>query len=263
MGVLNITPDSFSDGGYYFSASKAVEQASLFIEQGASYIDVGGESTRPGAAPVSAEKELERVIPVIEAIRERFDIPVSIDTSKAIVMREAVAAGASMINDVCALQNDEALSAAAETTVPLCLMHMQGEPRTMQENPHYDNLFDEIKGFFEKRINACKQAGISKERLILDPGIGFGKTQQHNLQILANLDRFNGFGLPLLIGVSRKSMIGNITGRPVDERMIGSLAAVSVAAWQGAAILRVHDVKETVEALAVVNAIKSAAFHKI
>lgn len=255
MGVLNITPDSFSDGGFYFEPEKAIDRAASLIGQGADILDIGGESTRPGAAAVSLEEELSRVIPAIKAIRSRFDVDISIDTSKAAVMTDAVNAGATMINDVYALRNEGALSAAAETTVPICLMHMQGTPETMQDAPQYKNLFDEINAFFRERIAACEIAGIDKERLILDPGIGFGKTHQQNVQLLANLEQLKWLGPQLLVGVSRKSVIGNIVGKPVEERMIGSVVAGILAAWQGASILRVHDVKETVDALAVCNAL--------
>jgi len=256
MGVLNITPDSFSDGGFYFPSEKAVDHAANLVEQGADILDIGGESTRPGAAPVSLEEELSRVIPVIEAVRARFDIDISVDTSKAAVMTSAVKVGATMINDVYALQKEGALEAASRAGVPVCLMHMQGEPETMQNAPHYQNLFEEIIAFFGERMAACEAAGIEKGMLILDPGIGFGKTDQQNLQLLANLGRLTSTGSPLLVGVSRKSMIGNILNQAVEQRMIGSVAAATLAAWQGASILRVHDVKETVAALAVCYALK-------
>jgi dihydropteroate synthase len=256
MGVLNITPDSFSDGGFYFSPEKATEQVASLIEEGVDIIDIGGESTRPGAVAVTLDEELSRVVPVIEAIRSRFDVDVSIDTSKAGVMTAAVQAGATMINDVFALRKEGALEAAAKAGVKICLMHMQGEPETMQEAPRYSNLLEEINDFFKVRVEMCQSAGIDKSQLILDPGIGFGKTHPQNLQILANLERLKRFELPLLLGISRKSVIGNIVDRPVNQRMIGSVAVATLAAWQGVSIIRVHDVRETVEALAVCSALQ-------
>jgi dihydropteroate synthase len=255
MGVLNITPDSFSDGGFYFAPEKAVDRAARLIDQGADILDIGGESTRPGAEAVSLDEELSRVIPVIEEIRSHFDVEISIDTSKAEVMTAAVNAGATMINDVYALRKEGTLEAAAETDVPICLMHMQGTPETMQNAPQYENLFNEINVFFRERVATCEIAGIDKERLILDPGIGFGKTHQQNLQLLANLKLLKGLGQQLLVGVSRKSVIGKILDKPIEERLIGSVIAAALAAWQGASILRVHDVRETADALAVCNAV--------
>jgi dihydropteroate synthase len=256
MGILNVTPDSFSDGGDFISPAAALERARRMVEEGADIIDVGGESTRPGSQAVSEEAELERVIPVIEAIASELAVPISIDTSKAVVMREAVAAGAGLINDVMALQEPGALQAAAETGAPVCLMHMQGEPRTMQQNPRYEDVVEEVMMFFRQRLEACAANGISRERLLLDPGFGFGKLLPHNLQLLADLGRFMELGRPLLVGISRKSMIGAILGdAPLDERLYGSLAAAVVAAERGAAILRVHDVKPTVEALKVRQAV--------
>ncbi len=257
MGVLNITPDSFSDGGFYCSPEKAVQKAATLIEEGADLIDIGGESTRPGAVTVSLDEELSRVLPVIEAIRSHFDVGISIDTSKACVMTAAVQVGATMINDVYALQKEGALDAASKAGVKICLMHMQGEPESMQDAPRYNNLFEEINGFFRARVAACQSVGIDKSQLILDPGIGFGKTHPQNLQIMANLRWLALFDLPLLVGVSRKSVIGNIVDRPVNQRMIGSVAAATLAAWQGASIIRVHDVRETVEALAVCSALQA------
>lgn len=255
MGVLNLTPDSFSDGGFYFPPEKAIDRAASLINQGTDIIDVGGESTRPGAPSVSEGEELARVLPVIEAISSRFNVDISIDSSKPAVMSAAIDAGAGMINDVYALRKEGALEVAAKSGVSVCLMHMQGEPRTMQETPQYGNLFDEMIAFFKERLVACEAAGIQKEKIILDPGVGFGKSHRHNLQLIANLDRFSVLGLPLLVGVSRKSMIGNILNLPVEARMIGSVTAAALAAWQGASILRVHDVRETVEAMAVCHAL--------
>jgi dihydropteroate synthase len=256
MGILNVTPDSFSDGGDFVSPQAAVARARRMVEEGADIIDVGGESTRPGAQPVTEEAELERVIPVIEAIASELPVVISIDTSKPRVMGEAVAAGAGMINDVMALQEPGALEAACDSGAPVCLMHMQGRPRTMQQDPHYDDVVQEVMTFLRRRVETCVATGIPRERLLLDPGFGFGKLLVHNLQLLANLSRFQDLGLPLLVGISRKSMIGAILGdAPVDERLYGSLAAAVLAVEQGAAILRVHDVKPTVEALKVVQAV--------
>ncbi len=256
MGILNVTPDSFSDGGDFVSATAALERARRMVAEGADIIDVGGESTRPGARPVTEEAELDRVIPVIEAIAAELAVPISIDTSKAGVMREAVAAGAGMINDVMALQEPGSLEAARETAVPVCLMHMQGRPRSMQQNPVYEDVVDELQGFFRERIEDCVAHGIDRARLLLDPGFGFGKLLPHNLQLLANLGRFREMGLPLLVGISRKSMIGAILNdAPADQRLYGSLAAAVLAVERGAAIIRVHDVRPTVDALKVVQAV--------
>jgi dihydropteroate synthase len=256
MGILNVTPDSFSDGGDFVSPQAALERARRMAEEGADIIDVGGESTRPGAQPVAEEAELQRVIPVIEAIAAELPVVISIDTSKPRVMGEAVAAGAGMINDVMALQEPGALAAAAETGAAVCLMHMQGRPRTMQQAPEYHDVVEEVMSFLRQRVEACVADGIPRERLILDPGFGFGKLLPHNLQLLGDLNRFKALGLPLLVGISRKSMIGAILDdAPVDERLYGSLAAAVLAAEQGAAIMRVHDVKPTVEALKVVQAV--------
>ncbi|WP_448547227.1 dihydropteroate synthase [Thalassotalea fusca] len=254
MGILNVTPDSFSDGGKHQTLDAAIEQADIMIKQGASIIDIGGESTRPGAQDVLTDEEIERVVPVLEAIKSRFDIKVSIDTSKAEVMTAALSSGADIINDVRALQNDGCLEVMANSHVPVCLMHMQGMPRTMQQNPTYDDVVGDIQQFFEERIQACINAGISKSRLILDPGFGFGKTLEQNYALLARLSEFQSFGLPILSGTSRKSMIGNLLQRAPDERLAGSLATVLLAAQQGASIIRVHDVQETVDVLKVLNA---------
>ena len=258
MGVLNITPDSFSDGGQYLATTAAIERALEMQAEGAAVVDVGGESTRPGATPVTVEEELSRVIPVIEALASRLDIPVSVDTSKPEVMREAVRAGAGMINDVRALQVPGALDAARECTVPVCLMHMQGEPGHMQHDPRYADVVTEVLDFLGRRVEACEAAGIARKRLLLDPGFGFGKTLTHNLQMLAELERFAAPGLPLLVGMSRKSMIARVLAREDGERVFGSVAAAVLAAMRGAGLIRVHDVQATVDALAVVRAVAMA-----
>jgi dihydropteroate synthase len=257
MGILNVTPDSFSDGGAFIDPETALARARAMAEQGADIIDVGGESSRPGAAPVSVEDELARVVPVISRIRASLpEVIISIDTCKPEVMRAAVAAGASLINDITALRVDGAVEAAAELGVPVCLMHMQGEPRTMQLAPHYEDVVDEVRAFLAARVEACIAAGIPASRLILDPGIGFGKTVDHNLELLARLDELAIDGLPLLVGASRKSMIGALLGRPANERLYASIALATIAAWQGASILRVHDVGETADALVMCDAVK-------
>ncbi len=250
MGILNVTPDSFSDGGAYNTLERALTQALAMVEQGASIIDIGGESTRPGAAAVSVEEELERVVPVIEAIHRECDVLVSVDTSKPEVMEAAVAAGAGLINDVRALQQEGAPEMAAALEVPVCLMHMQGEPRTMQSDPHYEDVVEEVVAFLRGRIADCELAGISRSRLLVDPGFGFGKRLEHNLQLLRGLDRLRSLQVPLLVGISRKSMIGALLGDlPVEERLFGSVGAAVVAVERGADIVRVHDVRETREAL--------------
>jgi dihydropteroate synthase len=253
MGILNVTPDSFSDGGKYASYNSALYQAEKMIEDGVDIIDIGGESTRPGAIAVSEKDEVGRVIPLLAAIKENFEVKVSIDTSKAEVMRQAVKHGADMINDVRALQNDGCLAVLAECNLPICLMHMQGLPKTMQDNPMYEDIISDIKRFFIKRINSCEQKGINRSRLILDPGFGFGKTLAQNYQLLAQLEQFNDFGLPLLSGTSRKSMIGDLLSRNVEQRLAGSIATAIIAAQQKANIIRVHDVKETFDALKILK----------
>ena len=253
MGILNVTPDSFSDGGKFASFDSALKQVELMIFDGADIIDIGGESTRPGAVDVSEDDELARVIPLLKAIKSNFDIKISIDTSKAEVMAQAIAHGADIINDVRALQNEGCLAVLAKSNVPICLMHMQGLPRSMQQNPQYDDVISDIKQFFIDRISVCEQAGINRERLILDPGFGFGKTLEQNYQLLAQLHQFDDLGLPLLSGTSRKSMIGNLLARNVDERLAGSLTTAIIAAQQNASIIRVHDVKETVDALKILS----------
>lgn len=253
MGILNATPDSFSDGGQFFTFDTALLQAEQMIADGVDIIDIGGESTRPGAVDVSEADELERVIPLVRAIKAKFDIKISVDTSKAKVMAEAISAGADMINDVRALQNEGCLDVLANSEVPICIMHMQGLPRTMQQNPQYDDLVEDIKNFFIDRIQACEQAGINKDRLILDPGFGFGKTLAQNYKLLAQLSQFSDLKLPILSGTSRKSMIGNLLSRNVEQRLAGSLTTAIIAAQQGACIVRVHDVSETVDAIKILN----------
>ncbi len=256
MGVINVTPDSFSDGGHFLSKDRALEQADAMVRDGVAIVDVGGESTRPGATEVSVAQELDRVIPVVSAIAANLDVPISIDTSKPEVMREAVAVGAGLINDVRALREEGALAEAASLGVPVCLMHMQGEPRTMQANPHYDDVVGDIKVFLRKRANACIGAGIAPERLLLDPGFGFGKTLEQNTELLRRLDEFQDMAMPLVVGLSRKAMIGAILDRAVENRLNGSLALAVIAAWQGASVVRAHDVAATVEALRVHDAIR-------
>jgi dihydropteroate synthase len=255
MGILNVTPDSFSDGGRFAGLDAARRHAEQLAEDGAAIIDIGGESTRPGAADVSESQELDRVIPVIEALRESIDLPISIDTSKATVMREAVAAGATMINDVLALQEADALQAAVGLGVTVCLMHMQGRPRTMQADPQYDDVTLDVTAFLGDRAAECIEAGIARELIIIDPGFGFGKTHAQNVELLANLRQLQTLGLPVLVGLSRKSTLGELTGRDVDDRLPGSIAAAVVAVMHGVQIVRVHEVRETVDALKVVSAV--------
>jgi dihydropteroate synthase len=259
MGILNVTPDSFSDGGKHSRLDDALRQAETMLNEGALILDIGGESTRPGAVDVTEQEELERVIPVITALRERFDCVLSVDTSKAAVMSAAIQAGADMINDVRALLEPGALDVAAASQVPVCLMHMQGAPRSMQHKPHYDDVVAQVKQFLLQRAQACEQAGIGKERIILDPGFGFGKSLQHNYLLLAQLKPLVDSGYPLLAGMSRKSMIGQLLNVPVNERLAGSIACATIAALQGARIIRVHDVKETVQAVRVVTAMQYGA----
>lgn len=259
MGILNVTPDSFSDGGVYLDGERAIEQALQMQSDGASIIDIGGESTRPGAQAVSVQQELDRVIPVIEALAPVLQVPISIDTSKPEVMRAAVSAGAGMINDVNALRGDGAVETATTLGVPICLMHMRGEPRTMQESPRYADVVGEVRDFLAGRIDACVAAGIRREQLVIDPGFGFGKTLEHNVALLKRLDAFRTLGVPLLVGISRKSMIGTLTGRSIDERLAGSLAAAVLAVERGGRIIRVHDVAATVDALKVTQAVMDEA----
>ncbi len=249
MGILNVTPDSFSDGGHFNQIERAMAHARQMVSDGATLIDIGGESTRPGAPDVNEQEELDRVIPVVERLVAELDVMVSLDTSKAAVMREGCKAGAHLINDVRALLEPGTLAVAAEADVPVCLMHMQGQPRTMQAEPHYDDLLGEVRAFFDERIAACLAAGIRRQQLLLDPGYGFGKTLAHNYQLLAQQSKLLDYQLPLLVGMSRKSMIGNLLGRPVDDRLAGSLACALIGMQHGARIIRVHDVRETMDAL--------------
>ena len=258
MGVLNVTPDSFSDGGRFASIEAAVAHALRMVDEGAGLIDVGGESTRPGAQAVGAEEEIRRVVPVIEALAARTKVPISIDTSKPAVMAAAVRAGASMINDVRALREPGALEAAAETEAAICLMHMQGEPRTMQADPRYGDVVAEVRDVLRERADACLASGIAKDRLVIDPGIGFGKRLEHNLALLAGLPALTGLGWPVLVGVSRKSMFATLLGRNVDERLAGGVAAATAAVLAGASIVRTHDVAATVDAVKVAIALREA-----
>ena len=256
MGVLNVTPDSFSDGGELASPEAALRQARRMAEARAAILDVGGESTRPGAREVGTGEELDRVLPVVEALVAELELPVSVDTSKPEVMREAIAAGAAMVNDVRALQAPGALAAVAGSQVAVCLMHMQGEPRTMQADPRYRDVVAEVHAFLAARVEACETAGIGRERVVVDPGFGFGKTLEHNLTLLAGLREFARDGLPVLAGLSRKRMIGALTGRSVRERLAGSVALAALAVANGASIIRAHDVAETVDAVKVAAAVR-------
>lgn len=256
MGILNVTPDSFSDGGHFSQTDSAIEHALALIDEGVDILDIGGESTRPNATPVSLAQELDRVIPVIEAlVAHQINIPISIDTYKPAVMRTAITAGASIVNDVRALQEDGAVAAVANTNVGVCLMHMQGTPKTMQDNPNYVDVVKEVSTFLSERVAACQQAGIATNRLVIDPGFGFGKTRGHNITLIQQLDSFAQLNLPILVGLSRKSILGQVTGNDVDARLYASVAAAVIAVLKGAQIVRVHDVKATVEALKVVAAI--------
>ena len=256
MGILNVTPDSFSDGGHYLAGDAALRHAARLVAEGADILDVGGESTRPGAQAVSVDEELARVLPIIERLHAEFEVPVSVDTSKPEVMRAAVSAGAALINDVSALAAPGALAAAAELGVPVCLMHMQGEPRTMQAAPQYGDVVADILSYLGERVDACVAAGIPREDLLIDPGFGFGKTLTHNLALLKGLAAFQALDLPVLVGISRKSMLGAVTGRPVEERQAASVAAAVMAVERGARIVRVHDVAATVDALKLWQAVR-------
>ena len=258
MGILNVTPDSFSDGGRFRQCDEALRHAAAMVAAGASLIDVGGESTRPGALQVSADEELQRVAPVVEAIAAELDVIISVDTSCPQVMRESARLGAGLINDVRSLRREGALQAAVESGLPVCLMHMQGEPETMQKNPHYDDLLAEVQAFFAERMAACAAAGIAAEWIILDPGFGFAKNLQHNLSLFKHMQVLHGFARPLLVGVSRKSMIGQALGREVDQRLAGGLALAALAVAKGACILRVHDVAETVDLVRMIAAVEAA-----
>lgn len=260
MGVVNVTPDSFSDGGRFLDPDRAVRHALELAAAGADILDVGGESTRPGAEPVDEAEELERVVPVIEGIVAATDVPVSIDTAKPAVMRRAVAAGAAMINDINGLRAAGVAETVAELGVPICIMHMLGEPRTMQDNPVYESVVDDIGDFLSERVRVCRSAGIDPSRIVLDPGFGFGKTLDHNLELLARLDELVAMGFPILVGLSRKSMLGALTGRKrAADRVAASVAAHLIAAHKGAAVIRAHDVAETVDALKVLRAVAQAS----
>ncbi|WP_417685134.1 dihydropteroate synthase [Pseudidiomarina gelatinasegens] len=261
MGILNATPDSFSDGGKFNQLDRALYQAEQMVADGAAWLDIGGESTRPGSQGVGVQEELERVIPIVEKLRKNFDVSLSVDTCKTAVMVEALKYGVRMINDINALRDEGAeLLLASRPDVKVCLMHMQGEPRTMQHAPRYDDVVVEVKQFLDARVRACANAGIQKNNIYLDPGFGFGKSVRHNYQLLQRLQAFHELQLPLLIGMSRKSMVGQVTNREVSERLAGSIAAATIAAMKGAQIIRVHDVKETVDAMKVVAATLAGEF---
>ena len=258
MGILNVTPDSFSDGGRYGQRDAALRHAEAMLQAGATLIDVGGEPTRPGARAVSPVEELERVAPIVEAIARELDVIISVDTSTPAVIRETARLGAGLINDVRSLQRDGALDAAADSGLPVCLMHMRGEPSTMQQNPQYPNVVAEVREFLLERLAACTAAGIGAERVILDPGFGFAKTLEHNLSLFKHLPALHALGRPLLVGVSRKSMIGKVLGHEVGERLYGSLALAALALSKGAQILRVHDVAQTVDVVRMIAAVEAA-----
>jgi len=256
MGVVNVTPDSFSDGGRFLDAQSAVDHGRLLAAQGAAILDIGGESTRPGALAVDESEELHRIVPVIEGLRG-LDVVLSVDTSKPAVMRAAIACGADMVNDINAFRAPGAIEAIAATAVGMCIMHMQGEPRTMQAAPHYDHVVGEVAAYLEARVEAAERAGIARERMVIDPGFGFGKTFEHNLELLRRLDVIAAIGLPVLAGLSRKSMLGRITGQPVEKRVHASVAAALLAVMKGARIVRVHDVEATRDALRVLEAVQA------
>ena len=258
MGILNFTPDSFSDSGKFFQLDKALFQVETMLKQGASIIDIGGESTRPMAEEVTLEEELDRVVPLVEAVRKRFDCWISVDSSKAQVMQEAAKVGMDLINDIRALQEPDALQTAVRLALPVCIMHMQGQPRTMQLNPHYDDVVADVLKFMQQRTEQCLASGIKKENLIWDPGFGFGKSVQHNYCLLQQFAVFCEQGFPVLAGISRKSMIGAVLDKPVEQRTVGSVAAALIAAMKGASILRVHDVGETADALKIWLATQNA-----
>ncbi|MCY1420751.1 Dihydropteroate synthase [compost metagenome] len=263
MGILNVTPDSFSDGGRFNQLDIALRHAAEMVEAGATLIDIGGESTRPGARPVSPTEELERVAPVVEAIARELDVVISVDTSTPSVMRESARLGAGLINDVRSLQRDGALDAAVDTGLPVCLMHMRGEPGSMQDDPRYPDIFTEVHDFLLQRMRVCAEAGIPRERIVLDPGFGFAKTQMHNLSLFRQMERLLQLGCPLLVGVSRKSMVGRALGREVGERLYGSLALAALAVAKGASIIRVHDVAETVDVVRMIDAVEKSREEEI
>ncbi len=258
MGILNITPDSFSDGGRFARRDVALRHAEAMVTAGATLIDVGGESTRPGARAVSPVEELERVAPIVEAINRELDVVISVDTSTPAVIRETARLGAGLINDVRSLRRDGALDAAVATGLPVCLMHMRGEPTDMQDDPHYDDLIGEVSSFLKERMDVCIAAGIAAEKIILDPGYGFAKTLDHNLSLFKHMETLHALGRPLLVGVSRKSMIGKVLDKPVDQRLYGALALAGMAMIKGARILRVHDVAETIDVVRMIAAVESA-----
>jgi dihydropteroate synthase len=260
MGIVNVTPDSFSDGGAWLDPARAVAHALQLIREGAGVIDIGGESTRPGAIAVTVEEELRRVMPVISALNKQVDTPISIDTSRPEVMRAAVEAGASLINDVRSLREPGAMEAAAATSAGVCLMHMQGQPGTMQADPVYDDVVQDVRQFLADRVAACEKAGIARERLMVDPGIGFGKRVEHNVELLARLRDLAALDLPILVGVSRKSVIGAVTGKPVNERLPGGVAFTTAAVLAGASMIRAHDVAATVDAVKVAVALRAAGY---
>ena len=257
MGVLNVTPDSFSDGGRFLEPAAAVERALRMVEEGAGIVDIGGESTRPGAIPVPVEEELARVLPVLERLAGALPVPVSVDSSKPEVMRQAIAAGVGMINDVNALRAPGAVEILARSRVAACLMHMQGEPRSMQQAPSYGDVVAEVRAFLGERVQACRDAGVGGDRIAIDPGFGFGKSLEHNLELLGSLDRLAAEGLPVLVGLSRKSMIGQLTGRAADARLPGSVALAAIAVTYGASIVRAHDVAATVDAVRIAAAVRA------
>jgi len=261
MGVVNVTPDSFSDGGRFFVTQQALEHARVLIEQGADILDIGGESSRPAAESVGLDEELRRVMPVLEQLAQ-MPVPVSVDTCKPEVMRRAIAAGAAMVNDINALREPGALEAVAQSQAAVCLMHMQGEPRSMQRDPQYEDVVAEVTAFLEQRVEAAQQAGIARERIVIDPGFGFGKSTGHNLELLQGLSTIAGLGQPVLVGLSRKSLFGKITGKPVADRVSASVAAALLAVERGAALVRVHDVAATRDALLVLNAIEGHSLAK-
>jgi dihydropteroate synthase len=261
MGVVNVTPDSFSDGGRFFGTQQALEHARVLIEEGADILDIGGESSRPGAEPVGLDEELRRVMPVLEQLAQ-MPVPVSVDTCKPEVMRRAIAAGAAMVNDINALREPGALEAVAQGQAAVCLMHMQGAPRSMQRNPQYEDVVAEVTAFLAQRVEAAQQAGIARERIVIDPGFGFGKSTGHNLELLQGLSTIAGLGQPVLVGLSRKSLFGKITGKPVADRISASVAAALLAVERGAALVRVHDVAATRDALLVLNAIEGHSLAK-